>query len=113
MTVSELIDKLLDACDNEPEEFEVRLMTQPQWPFEHSVSGAVSFEPSECEECGGTGFDQDLLDDGQEEDCSQCDGSGQEDRGNDFDGSASPTKVVFILEGSQERYGDKSAWERN
>jgi hypothetical protein len=112
MTVSELIEQLIDACDGEPENTEVRLMTQPSWPFEWSIAGVSGYENPTCETCDGIGkVESDL--DGETEKCQDCEGKGDEPRGKDFDGDASPTGVVFVLEGSQLRYGDKNAWDRS
>lgn len=38
MTVRELIELLEDY----PDDYEVRLMTQPSWPFENSIAGVIS-----------------------------------------------------------------------
>ncbi len=60
---------------------EVFIMSQPQWPFEYSVAGvAVRADFAEDDDDGETG-----------------------------DGNLRPNDV-FILEGSQERYGSKGAW---
>jgi len=62
---------------------EVRLMTQPNWPFENTVRGIVSSE--------------DLRD-------------GEGDEGVDPEGTSEPV-VVYVVEGSQASYGDKRAWD--
>ena len=48
MTVAELIDMLGDF----PEHAEVRLMMQPNYPFEYSVDGL--YDPTDGEDTGGT-----------------------------------------------------------
>jgi hypothetical protein len=86
MTVSELID-LLEDCDPDAEVF---LMSQPSWPFEHTVAGVTV--RSEIED-----RDEDGADD-EEEDAPPAREDGT--RPND----------VFILEGTQLRYGSRDAW---
>ncbi len=94
MTVNELIE-LLQECDPEAE---VRTMTQENWPFENAISGIAVREEFGGEEC-----DCDhLIGEPHEEGCAAVDDDEYEDglQGND----------VFIVEGRQERYGDKEAW---
>jgi hypothetical protein len=86
MKVGELIDMLSDYDDAA----EVRLMTQPSWPFEHSISGVVSRDEIECDP------------DDEPADASNA--------GRTFDGGRNGTGDVFILEGSQLCYGSKQAW---
>ena len=86
MTVSELID-LLEDCDPDAE---VLLMSQPSWPFEHTVAGVAIRSESEDR-------DEDGADDEEDEvEPARPDGT----RSND----------VFILEGTQLRYGTRDAW---
>lgn len=74
MTVGRLI-QLLESYEPETE---VLLMSQPEWPFEYSISGVCQRDDfAELEDCNG-----------------------EKKAGN-----------VFILEGSQLRYGNKDAWE--
>jgi hypothetical protein len=86
MTVSELID-LLEDCDPDAE---VLLMSQPSWPFEHTVAGvAIRSEIGDEDEDGAD-------DDAEDVEPARADGM----RAND----------VFILEGTQLRYGSRDAW---
>lgn len=88
MTVSELIE-LLEDCDPDAE---VLLMSQPNWPFENTVAGVTV--RSEIED-----RDEDEADD-EEEDEEAPRGPDDGTRAND----------VFILEGTQLRYGSRDAW---
>lgn len=107
MTVGSLIEELQQYDEDMP----VLLMQQPSWPFEYSLDGVVSrseidanhengprheYEPSgeapkdeddeiPCLHCGGT-QDESQHEVSKEEDC------------------------VFLLEGTQLRYGTKEAW---
>ena len=94
MTVSELLE-LLEGCDPEAE---VRIMSQESWPFENAVRGIAVRE-----DFAGDACECDHRSDGPHEDgCpSEDDGTPENCAAND----------VFIVEGEQERYGDKSAWE--
>lgn len=84
MRVGELIE-LLEQYDDGAE---VRLMTQPSWPFEHSISGVIARDEIE-----------------RDEDDEDDDGPGRT-----FDGAPNGDDDVFILEGSQVCYGSKEAW---
>lgn len=89
MTVNELRE-LLEGCDPEAE---VRIMSQESWPFENAIRGVAvredfAGEACECEP--------------HEEGCPAEDDAAPENRA---------ANDVFIVEGEQERYGDKSAWE--
>jgi len=92
MTVSELMS-LLEDCDPEAE---VRVMSQQSWPFENAIAGIAVREEIGCEECD---CDRRINDD-HEEGCPAGEPLADGLAGND----------VFILEGAQERYGDKDAW---
>jgi len=85
MTVSELIE-LLEDCDPDAQ---VLLMSQPSWPFEHSVAGVTI--RSDVDDDEGEHGDED-----EEREAPRADGT----RPND----------VFILEGQQLRYGSRDAW---
>ena len=91
MTVQQLIE-LLQDCDPEAE---VRIMTQEGWPFENAVRGVAVREDfagdDDCE-CDGDAHDAD------------CPAVGPY-----ADGLAA--NDVFIVEGMQERYGSKDAWQ--
>jgi hypothetical protein len=88
MKVAELI-ALLEEQDPEAE---VLIMSQPSWPFEYAVCGlARRSEP------------EDVDDDETEPAHGNGEASGaRDDRA---------TSDVFIVEGTQLRYGSKRAWE--
>ncbi len=90
MTVSELME-LLEDCDPDAE---VLLMSQPSWPFEHTVAGVTI--RSEIDDRDEDEVDDDRADDEVEAEPTRSDGT----RPND----------VFILEGTQLRYGSRDAW---
>ena len=75
MRIRDLIDALEEIAENDGDDVEVLIMSQPQWPFEYSFSRIVQRRD----------FDKDV------------------DEGDD-------ATDVFLLEGSQLRYGDKDAW---
>jgi hypothetical protein len=77
MQVKELIEYLQDF----DQEAEVRIMSQPSWPFEYSVSGIAAREDFED------------IDEGEQP---------QRREKNQSD--------VFLIEGSQICYGNKDAW---
>ncbi len=78
MNVRELIQEL--ECKDQ--HAEVRIMSQPSWPFEYSISGVVDREAIK-----------------------------QVDRDHDYEGEPDEQNDVFLLEGSQLCYGDKNAWD--
>ena len=82
MTVSELIE-ILEEFDPEAE---VLLSVQPAWPFEHTLAGV-------CQR-------SDLVEEEENEDSSR--GAGGEEL---------PANDVFLVEGTQLRYGSKRAWD--
>lgn len=84
MTIDEMIERLTEYRDEMGGDAEVRLMTQPNWPFEHSIKGLASSE--EILEC-----------------CRDEDEDGESDD--------EPENVVFIVESRQLSYGSKMAWE--
>jgi hypothetical protein len=57
MLLSELIERLVEYQESLGEDVEVRLMTQPNWPFECSVGGVVSAEEVNS---AGDGDDDDV-----------------------------------------------------
>jgi len=84
MTVAELIS-LLEEC---PQDAEVRLLTQPSWPFECSIGNVVDKTQADLE---------DGVDD------------------TDEDGEPvmpEPEGVVYITEGEQLGYGSKRYFDR-
>ena len=96
MTVAELME-MLEACDPEAV---VRIMSQEGWPFENGILGVVVRD--ELAEVGCT-CDR-RINEPHGEECeawNEDETYGEGRVGND----------VFIVEGQQERYGDKRAWE--
>ena len=93
MTVAELIDRL-ENCDPDAT---VRIMMQESWPFENSILDIAerSDFANECE-CDRPGAEH-------EDGCPAIDDEygDPELAGND----------VFVVEGRQERYGSKAAWD--
>lgn len=82
MTISELIELLQEQQRHVGEDVEVRIMEQPNWPFEHDVEGVIS--RSEINQR------KDPADDDPED---------------------NEPETVFITEGRQLCYGNKDAWE--
>jgi hypothetical protein len=92
MKVKELIE-ILEECDAEADVF---VMSQENYPFEHRLAGvAVRKDFAECDEADG------------EEEGPTVPPSG--DRWTAPERSL-PRNDVFILEGSQVRYGSSAAW---
>ena len=83
MTLSELIERLEELRDEVGENAEVRIMSQPNWPFENSIKGLTTSRQMN-----------------EQADPEDVDVSENE---ND-------PEVVFIVEGSQLGYGSKNAW---
>lgn len=81
MTVKQLRDLLEDFDDDA----NVFIMSQPHWPFEYSVAGAVERRE---------------FIDGDDDDYEDTSDDRGELKLND----------VFLLEGTQLRYGSKDAW---
>lgn len=81
MTLTELNEKLQNLIEEGHDpDADVLIMSSPNWPFEHTVAGICTR--------------QELVSDGGDpEDISEPDGG-----------------EVFIIEGSQLRYGNKAAW---
>jgi len=82
MTVGELISYLEQYDENA----KVLLMTQKSWPFENAIDGVISRE--------------EVMDRNREED-------GEDERLGDGEEKSD----VFIVEGTQLRYGSKNAWD--
>ena len=94
MQVRELIE-LLQNCD---EDAEVRIMMQENWPFECAIDGLTTREQFGYGDC-----DCDhRIDEPHEDGCPAGDDGGWE--------PGLEANDVFIVEGRQERYGDKRAW---
>ena len=86
MTVSELIE-ILEEFDPDAE---VLLSVQPAWPFEHTLAGVCQRSDLVADDDG----------EAEDEDCPR--GGGGEDL---------PANDVFLVEGTQLRYGSKRAWD--
>jgi hypothetical protein len=71
-------------------------MSQPNWPFEHGISGLATRA--------------DWAEEDEEEDEEEEDEEEPHDRGTVSE-TALPGSDVFLLEGSQLRYGTKRAWD--
>jgi hypothetical protein len=89
--IEALQDQLDSMSDAEQRTAEVRLMTQPQWPFEHTLTGVVAEQ-----DIPALDYDEEDPDDGPDG-YAPCDGPG--------------CRVVYLLEGSQIGYGTKAAWD--
>ena len=76
------VSELIEILENEDPDATVLLAQQPSWPFEYDVRGVVARHE----------FDE-------EDDA--CRGPDDDRRAND----------VFIVEGSQLRYGNRDAWD--
>jgi hypothetical protein len=86
------VKELIDILEDQDPDAEVLIMSQQSWPFENGVYGVTV--RSEM-------HDEDEDEDGDNEDATAT----TEAR----DGRA--TNDVFIVEGSQLRYGSKTAWD--
>lgn len=102
MTVQQLID-LLGECDPDAT---VRILMQENWPFECELEGIAIREEfaggdvCECDRRVGRPHRDGCPAEEDDEDLDDEDLYGEGLRGND----------VFLVEGTQERYGDKNAW---
>lgn len=81
--------QLVHPLEEYDPETEVRLASQPSYPFEYSIAGVASVEEVAA------------LYDGDTE-------SAEDER--DFDGGTAPDNRVFILEGIQLKYGSRDLW---
>ena len=86
MKVSELIE-ILEDMDPEAE---VLIMSQQSWSFENTLAGVCQRSDLVEEE------------EGEAED---------EDQGRDIGSEELPANDVFLVEGTQLRYGSKRAWD--
>lgn len=50
MTISDLISELEYLAEVMGDETEVRIASQPSWPFEYSIAGITSVEPNDVED---------------------------------------------------------------
>lgn len=99
-TVAQLRD-LLDGLDDDTE---VRLMSQPSWPFEYSVLGTWTPQPK-TDACGECGLPE-------ESEVHGSDGDHDMEDGQDFEPNGAPASgVVYLVEGQQLAYGTKGAWD--
>ena len=100
MKVSDLIE-LLEGMDPHADVF---IMAQPNWPFEHGLSGVCQRSDfTEADEC-----------DDEEDEVVEVEGLDEAPRGRDRWGASEsqlPGNDVFLIEGSQLRYGNKNAWD--
>ncbi len=95
MKVSDLIE-LLEVMDPDAD---VYIMAQPNWPFEHGLSGVCQRSDfTEADEC-----DDDDEENGEDTPRGRDRWSASE--------SQLPGNDVFLVEGSQLRYGNKNAWD--
>lgn len=83
MTIDDLIARLEEYRDVVGGDAVVRLMTQPNWPFECEIGGLASGE--EINE----------LDEDDE----------------DIDEDVTEDRLVYLVEGQQLGYGSKRAWD--
>ena len=86
------VKELIDILEQQDPDAEVLIMSQQNWPFENGVYGVTV--RSEVD-----GNDED--EDGEKEDGADTTAA--------RDGRA--TNDVFIVEGTQLRYGSKTAWD--
>ena len=84
------VQELIDLLEEQDPDADVLIMSQQNWPFENAVYGITV--RSEL-----TGDDDDADEDGEPASTRRRE-----------DGA---TNDVFIVEGSQLRYGSKTAWE--
>lgn len=82
--MSMTVGELIEYLEQYDRDAQVLLMEQPGWPFEYSINGVVSREEIINQE---TDEDRAELGDGEE------------------------INDVFLLEGTQLRYGSKKAWD--
>ena len=83
MTINELIERLEEYRSELGGGTEIRLMTQQNWPFENRIVGLASTEEIAMAE-------------DEPDDCDPDDGDDE---------------FVYIVEGKQIRYGNKTAWD--
>ena len=94
------VQQLLDLLEDKDPDAEVRIMMQESWPFECAIDGvAVREDFAAAAECECV---RDHVDDDHDED-------GPAGAEPEF-GEGCAAGDVFIVEGRQERYGDKAAW---
>ena len=84
MTVAELKEELENYDDGQT----VRIMSQPNWPFQYSLRGVVSTDDIKSHE-------------------SEPDEPTEGSKNRDKDGN----EIIYLVEGSQKGYGSKAAWD--
>ncbi len=82
--MSMTVGELIEYLEQYDRDAQVLLMEQPGWPFEYSINGVVSRE--------------EIINQEPDEDRAEL-GDGEE------------INDVFLLEGTQLRYGSKKAWD--
>jgi len=119
MTIDELIQHLEDLKQESEDggATEVRIMDQPNWPFEHHITGVVA----RAELSGGDEGDESTPECGwcrltgnpAAAECEDCGGAEPPPppTEKDFDGDEAPKSRVFIVSGGQARYGHRDAWD--
>ncbi len=85
MTLDELIEQLEDYRDEIGGDAEVRMMTQQNWPFENAICGLAS----------GAEINAHIESDDDEPDNDDVESD----------------NILYIVEGSQLKYGSKRAWD--
>lgn len=96
------VEQLIDVLQEMNQDAEVRLMTQPDWPFEYSIDGLWTSipGPGNCRECGLSEI----------ADAHHSVEGHEFELYNEFVPYGGDKEVVYILEGRQLGYGTKSAW---
>jgi len=93
------IGDLREYLDAYPDDYEVRLLEQPSWPFEYSIEG-IWHPTQECTECGSPA------------DSPKHDASNEAAYDHEYDGpDPEDRNVVYLTEGSQLKYGSRRGWE--
>ena len=100
LTAGDLIEMLQDL---DPDT-EIRLMSQPSWPFEYSLATDL-YIPERVPSCPTCGAD--LVGRDHDEGCTQDQDENPVDT---FEPEGSPEKVAYLVEGTQLAYGTKAAW---
>jgi hypothetical protein len=91
------VQDLIDILSEQDPDAEVLLMNQRSWPFEYALAGVtcraeLSESDAEGDQC---------------DDCDDCDTQ----RSRDFTDEGGTARTdVFLVEGTQLRYGNTNAW---
>lgn len=106
MNIRELIDALEDIAQEYSDDIDVRIASQPEWPFENVLNDAkvVNLSKMVCEDCDGDGMVDDTDDEGNDVrvTCTNCNGSGFYNEGGRP--SDEDEYVVYLEEGHQIGY---------